>query len=408
MSSPAAPVILEPVQVTRFGNRTRRDRALLRRFVDFHWAHYADEPRYIPLLDFEYLGLKPLGIRGFFEPSNLFFRHAEMTFFLAQVGATVVGRCVAFVNHRHIERWNDGAGFFGQFECVDDARVARALLGEAEAWLASRGMTLMRGPQNLPFNEATPGVMTDGFDSRPVVYYHFNRPYYADLLRAAGFSPLYRVFSWEVPVMNPMEEKLERVSRRVIERYGVTFERFGQRPFAERTREMREVYNEAWYDNAGFVPFTEEEFEAIMKDLSLIMDKDLFLFLYVRGELAAFFGGVPNILERMVPLSWCRRCELLRAARMLLTKGRIKGFRVGYLGVKKKFRRLGLDGVMLWQQKVFSQQAGYEYSDMGWVLEDNASTINLVQFMRASPSKTYTIFQKPIGEGTPSSRPSLT
>ena len=384
------------VNVVQFGNTTRHDRALLKRFVDFHWQHYGNEPRYVPLLDYEYLGLRILGIRGYFEPDNLFFRHADIRFYLAHVGRNTVGRCVALVNHRHNARWNDGAGFFGQFECVDDAGVAAAMLGEAEQWLRDQGMTKVRGPQNFPFNEATPGVLTQGFDSRPVVYYHFNKPYYADLLQAVGFVPLRRVFSWEVPVMNPMEEKLERVGKRVMERFDVTVERFGQRPFRVRTKEMLDVYNEAWEDNFGFVPFTEEEFSTIMKDLSLIMDKDLFLFLYVKGELAAFFGGVPNIIERMVPLPWCRRCELLRAARMLLTKGRIKGFRVGYLGVRKKYRRLGLDGVMLWQQKIFTQRAGYEYGDLGWVLEGNASAINLVKLMQAAPSKTYTIFQKEI------------
>lgn len=384
------------MRIIQFGNTTKHDRALLRQFVDFHWEHYRDEPRYVPLLDFEYLGMKLLGIRGFFEPTSLFYRHADIAFFMARDGNTTLGRCTALVYHRHNERWKDEAGFFGQFECVNDERVAAGLLTEAQRWLKHKGMRVIRGPQNFPFNEATPGVLTAGFDSRPVVYYHYNKPYYADLLQASGFSPLTRVFSWEVPVMNPMEEKLERVSAKVIQRFNVTVERFGERPFDTRTAEMLEVYNDAWYDNFGFVPFTEEEFFGIMKDLALIMDKDLFLFLYVKGELAAFFGGVPNIFERMVPLPWCRRCELLRAARMFLTKGRIKGFRVGYLGVKKKYRRLGLDGVMLWKQKIFSQKAGYEYGDLGWVLEGNASTINLAQLMNPVPSKTYTIFQKEI------------
>ena len=48
---------------------------------------------------------------------------------------------------------------------------------------------------------------------------------------------------------------------------------------------------------------------------------------------------------------------------MLLGKGRIRGFRLGYMGVKRRFRRLGLDEVMLWQQKLYSQAKGYEYCD---------------------------------------------
>ncbi len=81
---------------------------------------------------------------------------------------------------------------------------------------------------------------------------------------------------------------------------------------------------------------------------------------------------------------------------MLANRKRTKGYRLGYLGVKKKFRRLGLDGVMLLKQKLYSQERGYEYCDMGWVLEDNVMTIRLVELVGATPSKTYTIVQKSI------------
>ncbi|MEJ2628668.1 MAG: hypothetical protein P8078_08950, partial [bacterium] len=73
-----------------------------------------------------------------------------------------------------------------------------------------------------------------------------------------------------------------------------------------------------------------------------------------------------------------------------------KGFRLGYLGVKKKFRGLGLDGVMLFKQKQYSQKKGYTYCDMGWVLEDNYAVKRVVNFMEAIPSKKYTIFEKTI------------
>jgi hypothetical protein len=383
-------------RIISFSNQTSDDRAWLKRFVDFHWSHYRGDESYIPLLNYEYLGFKLIGMTGFFEPRNLFFKHGEMRFFLALSGDRILGRCNAFVNHGHNSRWSDKVGFFGQFETVDDPKVSAALLDAASEWLKSRGMDRMRGPQNLPVNEATPGVMTEGFDSRPVLYYHYNKPYYAGLLESFGMSPVKRVMSWEVPPSNPMEERLVRVGQKVVERYGVTFETWDERPLKVRKREMFEVYNDAWYDNFGFVPFTEEEFYKIADDMQLIIDKKLFLFTYVRGELAGFFGGVPNIMEKLKPVSWCPHCELLRAIRMILGKGSTKGYRLGYLGVKRKFHHLGLDGVMLWRQKIYSQEKGYEYCDMGWVLEDNKMVTRVVDSMSAKLSKVYTIFEKPI------------
>jgi hypothetical protein len=386
----------EAVSIVSFSNETREDRKWLKQFVDFHWRHYVANPQYVPLLDYEYLGFKPLGIIGFFEPKNLFFKHAGMRFFMAFRGNEPVGRCNAFVNHNHNAHWKDKVGFFGQFESVDDQSVAGALLGAAETWLKSKGMEIIRGPQNLPVNEATPGLMTAGFNSRPVMYYHYNKPYYENLLLNGGFHPIKRVYSWEVSPARPMEENLVRIAQRVIERYQIKIETWGERPFKMRKQEMLEIYNEAWSDNFGFVPFTREEFYRILDDMRLIMDKGLFVFLYMNNQPVAFFGAVPNITEKMVPGKRFRRFELLRAVRMILRKGSTKGYRLGYLAVKKEFRHLGLAGVMIWKQKLYSQEKGYEYCDMGWVLDDNVSTIKLIEMMEAEPSKTYTILEKRI------------
>lgn len=380
--------------IISFSNQSKADKKLLKKFVDFHWKHYRNDPQYIPLLNYEYLGFKLIGMTGFFEPKNRFFKHAEMKFFLAFKDGEVVGCCNAFVNYNHNKHWNDKVGFFGQFESINDQEVTNGLLTAASEWLKSKDMDTIRGPQNLPVNEATPGLLTDGFDSRPVIYYQYNKPYYENLLKQAGFEPVKRVLSWEISVKDPILDKIIRVAQDVVERYNVTFETWGKRPLAERKREMFDVYNDAWSDNFGFVPFTEEEFYAIVNDMQLAMDKDLFLFVYVKGEPAAFFGGVPNIVERMSIIPWCRRCELLRAGKMLLTRSRVKGFRLGYLGVKKQFRQMGLAGVMLWQQKINAEKKGYEYCDVGWVLEDNYLVTRLIEASGAKLSKTYTIFQK--------------
>ena len=384
------------IQIISFSNETKQDKKLLKKFVTFHWEHYKDDQQYIPLLDYEYLGFKLIGIHGFFEPSNLFLKHAEMQFFLALKNDKVVGRCNAFINHNHNSHWNDKVGFFGQFETIDNQEVAESLLKVSQDWLKSKGMDTIRGPQNLPVNEATPGLLTEGFDSRPVMYYHYNKPYYAKLLQDAGFKPVKRVLSWEVNPQNPMEKKLERIAQLVIKRYNVKIESWGERKLKVRKQEMFEIYNDAWNDNFGFVPFTKEEFFTIIDDMMLIMDKGLFMFLYIEDEPAAFFGAVPNVSEKIKPFKFCNRCELLRAVKMVLGARKTKGYRLGYLGVKKKFRNLGLPAVMLWKEKIYSQEKGYEYCDMGWVLEDNDKVISLIEMMGSEISKVYTVFEKNI------------
>ena len=218
------------IEIISFSNQTKEDKKWLKRFVDFHWKHYKEDPQYVPLLDYEYLGFKLLGIHGFFEPDNLFLKHAEMHFFLALRQNEVVGRCNVFVNHHHNRHWKDKVGFFGQFESIDDPSVSGALINVATEWLKSKGMNKIRGPQNLPVNEATPGILTEGFDSRPVMYYHYNKPYYANLLEKSGFKVIKRVLSWEYPVSHPFPEKYERLCNKIIKRYNIKIETWGQRP----------------------------------------------------------------------------------------------------------------------------------------------------------------------------------
>jgi hypothetical protein len=383
------------VEVVSFGNQSPADRRQLQQFVAFHWTHYRGEPRYVPLLDYEYLGSRVLGITGFFEPRNLFFAHGDTRFFLALQDGQIVGRCNAFVNARHNAHAGDRTGFFGNFESVDDVGVARALWAAAEAWLRGQGMDRIRGPQNFPVNEATPGFLVEGFDSRPVVYYHYNKPYYAALARACGYAPVMHYLSWECDVQNPpIERRMVAACEKVMSRSGVKVEHWRDRPFRTRRGEMFELYNEAWHDNWGFVPFTQQEFFAIVNDMRIVMDPRLFLFLYVEGELAAFFGGIPNLFEKLATGGAPRGVELRRAARLLLGKSSIRGFRLGYLGVKPRFRKLGLDAVALWRQQQVAKALGYEYCDLGWVLESNQLVIRMSARFGAVPSKRYALFEK--------------
>jgi hypothetical protein len=381
------------IQIVQFGNKIPEDKKKLKQFVDFHWKHYKQDSNYIPLLDYEYLGFHLMGIKGFFEADNLFFEHAEMCWFMAVQDSEVVGRCIAFMNFNHNKHWKDRVGFFGLFESIEVPDITKQLLNEAKLWLKEKGANRMRGPVNLPVNEATPGIMTGGFESRPVMYYHYNKPYYEKLLTGYGLKPVKKVLSWEISVQEPMPEKIDRLAKKIIKRYDIKIEKWSERSLQERKTEMFQIYNEAWNDNWGFVPFTSKEFYHIIDDMTLIMDKDLFAFIYVKGEPAAFFGAVPNVTEKMVPIRWCRRCELLRAIKVLLGAKHTKGMRLGYLGVRPKFRRMGLDGVMIWKQKQYAMSRGYQYSDAGWVLDDNYLVTRLIDLMGGRLSKTYTVYE---------------
>jgi hypothetical protein len=53
------------LEIISFSNQTREDKKRLKQFVDFHWNLYRNDDRYVPLLDYEYLGFKLIGIKSF-------------------------------------------------------------------------------------------------------------------------------------------------------------------------------------------------------------------------------------------------------------------------------------------------------------------------------------------------------
>src|SRR5262245_47451339 len=105
---------------------------VLRDFLDLVDDVYAGEHNYVRPLDFD--------VSDRLNPKkNPFFEHAEATGWVAYRDGKRVGRITAQVDREHLAKHNDGAGFFGFLDTIDDAAVVEALLAEATAWLKERG-----------------------------------------------------------------------------------------------------------------------------------------------------------------------------------------------------------------------------------------------------------------------------
>jgi hypothetical protein len=408
------------MELIQFDLDTKGHRRLLREFVRFHWKHYEDDDRYIPLLDMEYFGSRLMGVTGFFTKRNLFLRHANLRFFMVRDQKQVLARCCAYVDKNFINRWKVRAGFFGFFEVVEDINVARMLLDGASQWLRDSAMELIRGPQHLPVNEATPGVMVEGFDTPPVIYYHYNKPYYARMLEELGFKPIKRFVSYgldaallrrllqdgsggsELPEKaQTIKKKLDRVRRivsRMSQRGGIRVEPLDKKRFSQQAEIVWRIYNEAWYDNWGFVPWEKEEFCHILEEEKMILDPNLFLIAYVGDEPAAFFGVVPNVNEVMRPIPGFRWCDLMRAAKMFLLKDRVHSVRVGYFGILPRYRKKGLDAFIFWMaiQYWLEHLPRITRADVGYILEDNELVIRPVVDLGGWKEKTFIMYERPL------------
>ncbi len=374
-----APITVRPV----------RSRADLKRFIDLPYRLYHDTPAWVAPLR------RDVG-RTLNPKTNPFFEHGTIQPFLAEdARGTVVGRIAAIVNGMHLKKYDDGNGFFGFFETIEDETVARALLDAACAWLRQQGLTGVRGPANPSLND-TAGLLVDGFDREPSILMPYNFPYYEDYLTRYGFERAMTMWAYYVHKKYVRVDKLRRGVEIVRRRNPtVTVRKLDMSRIDEDARHVLDIYNEAWSENWGHVPMTPAEFQHLVRDLKQIVDPEIVYILEDAGTPIAFSVAIPNLNlalkhvrdGRLLPLGLPR---LLGAS----TFGGIYECRMPLMGVRKKYHGRGLDSILIYETIVRGPQAGYDACEMSWVLDSNKVLLNALHSLGGVVDKEYAMFER--------------
>jgi len=379
LSAPASVVI----------ERIGRSRRELSRFFDVADALYASDPLFVAPIRSD--------VAKVFQGENPFFRHGEMQLFIARRGGRDVGRVAAILDRNHNEFHGEKTAFFGFFESENDPEVAGKLLEAAALWGRERKMTILRGPTNPTLNDEA-GLLVDGFDSPPVMMMTYNPPHYAALIEGQGFSKVKDLLAFWFPLEEKPLERLTRVAERFRRRSPEIQVRNVTR--GSLTRDLgriREVYNEAWEKNWGFVPMTGEEMDFMAARLKPLLVPEL---LWIGEaprpdgslEPMAFMLMLPDYnvaiaptRGRLLPFGWLR---------FLLARSRVRTVRVVTLGVKKPWRQSGIQSIMMADSLRFLLRKGYTGAEVSWLLEDNELVIGAVRLWGGRLYKTYRIYDK--------------
>src|SRR3989304_430851 len=83
-------------------------------------------------------------------------------------------------------------------------------------------------------------------------------------------------------------EKLKRVADIAQKRSRLKISQLDMKNFEAELDKVKYVYNKAWAPNWGFVPMTEDEIDAMAKDLKSIIEPSLVLFGEIDGKLVGF------------------------------------------------------------------------------------------------------------------------
>jgi hypothetical protein len=158
------------------------------------------------------------------------------------------------------------------------------------------------------------------------------------------------------------------------------------------------VFNDAWSDNWGFVPFSERELTKMAEELKLIVIPELSYIAEIDGEPAAVALALPNLNELIRDLDG----KLLGLGLpKLLWRLKVVGpttARLAILGIRKKYRSVkkyaGLSTYLYVKMNEAGQRCGIKWGELSWTLEDNAPVNVAIKFMGGKIYKRYRLYEK--------------
>lgn len=376
-----------PPNVVVSAVRSRRQR---RQWLRLPWAMNAGDPNWVPPLRHDHRRRAGFG------------RHPVWSFarreaWLATRGGEPVGRVAAIDNPAHNRRHGDRVGFFGFFDAAD-AEVACALLERAEQWLRDRGLSVSRGPMS-PSMHYEFGVLVEGFDTPPGFLTAHNPPRYAGLLASAGYAKAHDAFAYvgDASMLDTYlaNEKIAAVDRAVRERFGVRVRGMDGRRFDAELAVFLDLFNDAMGGQWGHTPMTPAEARAFASELRPLLAPELVRVAEVDGRPIGVMLGLLDYSPRIKAIDG--RLLPFGFLRLLANKRALTRLRLVSTNVLPEFQSWGV-GVCLARDMLGPALAfGVTECEFSWVLESNHLSRRTIEKAGARRSKTWRVFEKPLG-----------
>lgn len=378
---------------------TVSSRQQLKQFMRLPWRLYAEDPSWVPPLLFELE-------QRLSEKKNPFFKHARWQAWTAWKGDRLVGRISAQIDALYPEYQHAQVGYFGMLEADNDPEIFSALLDCAEQWLREREMTTLRGPFNLSINEEC-GLLVDGFDTPPCIMMGHARPYYGQNIEAQGYRKAQDLLAYTIAPDFEAPAIMQRLAERAAG--NVTIRSLRRKALKQELAILQEIFNDAWANNWGFVPFTDAEFKEIGQMLTLLVDDDFVQIAELDQRPVAMIVAIPNINEvirdlngRLFPTGWLK----------LLWRLKVRypsSARVALMGVRQAYQhtRLGpaLAFLVIDAVRKGLIRKGIREVEMSWILESNAGMRNIIETIGGRAYKRYRIYEKPLLNTPPANNP---
>src|SRR5713101_765635 len=379
--------VVSEIEISEVSSRRDRDA-----FIKFQWQIYANDPVWVPPLIIER--------KTFLDRKrHPFYQHGDAALFLARKNGEIVGRIMASDDPNYNSLHQSNVGCFGLFECIDDIDVAAALFQAAEDWLRKKGRTEVMGPIDYSTNYVC-GLLIEGFQFAPTILTAHNPPYYRELIEGCGFTKAKDWYAWWFADPAKAVAHLRRFAERVRRRWPVTIRSANLRNIREESRRLRQIYNQAWEKNWGFVPFTEAEFEFMTREMKPLLVPEFAWVAEIGNEPVGFTLCLPDINVALRDLNGrlTRFGFPIGLIKLLFYKRHIRKGRLIALGVIEKYRRAGVAEMLVLRVMEETMIKRGITGELSMTLEDNFMINRFLEAIGATKYKTYRIFKRILTE----------
>jgi GNAT superfamily N-acetyltransferase len=356
-----------------------------KKFIDFPYQHYSDNDVWVPPLKMDQKKLID-------TKKNPYFDNAEIALFIAEHNGEIAGRISAVVDHRFNKHHGTKTGHFGFFECIDNQETANLLFRVASDWLKDKGMKDVLGPAS-PGMMDTIGLLVDNFDKQPYLLMPYNKPYYEKLVKGAGFKDEMDLLAYYVNKENMDLSRFERALDIIYRRYPtLNIRQVNMKKLNEEVEIVRNIYNEAWKDNWGFLPLTYEELQHTAKDFKMILDPGFAHIAEIKGEPVAFSIALPDYNQVFKDMGG--NLFPFGIFKFLFGKKKIDRLRTALLGVLPKYQGKGIDALLTEKALQTGIKKNLTQSEISWILGTNIQMIRLAEKIGGKLDKTYRMYRK--------------
>jgi GNAT superfamily N-acetyltransferase len=325
---------------------------------------------------------------------NAFFSHGDAQLFLAWRDGKVVGRISAQYDEAYNAQHGDRTGMFGFLEFEDAPDILPPMLEAAAAWLRAHDRDRMVGPMDFTVNDEL-GVMIEGFERMPFIRQPWHPPYYAARCEQAGLAKTVDLNMYELVIADRSKilPVVFKLAEQVEPRHGIKIRRMSRRSLRADLDRFADVYNAAWNENWGFVPYGKRDLDVYAQEMQLVFDPNWFMVAETpEGDTAAIAITVPDVNQvlvkmkgRLLPFGWWH----------YLRKGKtMNRVRVGFLGVKPEYQHTGVAAALYVEHFDTATRVPQKWGEMGWILETNRNMNRAMEAMGGRIVRRFRVYER--------------